>query len=628
MHVVARVALDSPLPNLDRLFDYAIPLEMQGSIEVGQRVRVSFGRSKKLIDAFVIETVEKSEFEGKLATIAEIVSPVSVLPANIYKLARAVADRQASTLADVLAGAVMTRSVAVEKKFVGTAVLAEPHIGKSNHQARLHASLAQPQAIESMHSEHLIAAWQDILLTSAQEKLSAGQSVIVVVPDFRDLQQIRDIVTKSVLAEHYVDYAADQTGSKRYSAFLRCLSQGAHLVVGSRSAIYAPVQNLGLIAFFDDGDLNLQEQQSPYAHARDVALLRQSIENCDLQFVSHARSCEVQRLVEMKYLTEATNKFAAPSVAYDDSQSRVPTLAWQVIREASAIGAVLVQVSSKGTARTAYCQQCSTRALCSNCHGPIWIDSSGMPRCRWCNAQNLAYRCSECGHEKIRQGFGGSTRTVSEFGKAFAGIQIIESTGDKPLLEVEAGKKIVIATPGAEPSAVGGYEAVVVLDANQALSKDSLRASEDAVRNWSNAIAKLKRGGRAVIAGAPQRIGQRFALWQQNELAQDELENRRELEFPPHVRLGSIEGPLDVITQLAGELVIDGVQVLGPIQVRGAQGEQNMRFVLKYPYSLGSTLAEAIKATQLKITAGLTKTSATGRVSRAVRVRMDDPEVI
>ena len=52
-----------------------------------------------------------------------------------------------------------------------------------------------------------------------------------------------------------------------------------------------------------------------------------------------------------------------------------------------------------------------------------------------------------------------------------------------------AGKKIVIATPGAEPTVAGGYEAVIVLDANQALSKDSLRASEDAVRNWSNAIA-------------------------------------------------------------------------------------------------------------------------------------------
>ncbi len=628
MNTVARVALDSPLPNLDRLFDYSISPEMQGMIAAGQRVRVSFGRSKKLLDAFVIETLDKSEFEGKLAPVAEIVSAVSVLPANIYKLARAVADRQSSTLADVLGGAVLTRSVAVEKKFAETAVLAQPSKKTKSDEAKLQAVLAQPFEVKSDHEGGAIADWQEKLLSAALAKLIDGESVIIVVPDFRDLQQLRQRITKSKLAEHYVDYSADQTGSKRYTSFLKCLSAGAHLVVGSRSAIYAPLQNLGLIAMFDDGDLNLQEQQSPYIHARDIALLRQTVDNCDLLFVSHARSCEVQRLVDMKYLSEVEQNFAAPAVAFDDSLSRVPTLAWQIIREASAQGAVLVQVSSKGTARTAYCQECSTRALCNQCHGPIWIDSSSMPRCRWCNAQNLAYRCPECKGDKIRQGFGGSTRTVAEFGKAFAGVQIIESTGDKPLLEIESGKKIVIATPGAEPSIAGGYEAVVILDANQALAKDSLRASEDAVRYWSNAIAKLKRGKRAVIAGAPQRIGQRFALWQQIELAQDELENRRELEFPPHVRLGSVEGPIEVITQLTEELSIPGLQILGPIQVRGSQGEQNMRFVLKYPYSIGAQVSEAIKAAQLKLSAGLTKTSATGRVSRAVRVRMDDPEVI
>ena len=628
MKSVARVALDSPLPNLDRLFDYAIPPELQGVVAAGQRVRVTFGRSKKLLDGFVIETLEKSDFDGKLAPIAELVSTVSVLPANLYKLARAVADRQASTLADVLGGAVLTRSVAVEKKFAESAVPAQPNDMPRRDKAKLQAVLAKPYEVRSEHASEPISDWQEKLLNRAQATLNEGQSVIIAVPDFRDQQQLRKLVAKSKLAEHYVDYATDQTGSKRYSSFLRCLSAGAHLVVGSRSAIYAPLQNLGLIAMFDDGDPSLQEQQSPYIHARDTALLRQKIDNSDLLFVSHARSCEVQRLVEMKYVTEVEEHFAAPLVAFDASTSRVPTLAWQIIREASAQGAVLVQVSSKGTARTAYCQQCSTRALCNQCHGPIWIDSNSMPRCRWCNAQNLAYRCPECKGEKIRQGFGGSTRTVAEFGKAFAGIQIIESTGDKPLLETASGKKIVIATPGAEPSIAGGYEAVVILDANQALSKDSLRASEDAVRYWSNAIAKLKRGKRAVIAGAPQRIGQRFALWQQIEFAQDELDNRRELEFPPHVRLGSVEGPIEVIALLTEELSIPGLKVLGPIQVRGLQGEQNMRFVLKYPYSIGSQVSEAIRAAQLKFSAGLTKTSASGRVSRAVRVRMDDPEVI
>jgi primosomal protein N' (replication factor Y) len=379
---------------------------------------------------------------------------------------------------------------------------------------------------------------------------------------------------------------------------------------------------------FDDGDPNLQDQQSPYAHARDVALLRQQIENCDVFFTAHSRSCEVQRLIDMKYLVDEEPTFKTPAVAFDDSESRVPTLAWQTIREASANGPVLVQVAAKGTARTAYCQGCSTRSLCKSCKGPIWIDATGMPRCRWCNLQNLDYKCVSCGDTKIRQGFGGSTRTVSEFGKAFPGVAIVESTGDKPTLEISPGKKIVIATPGAEPTVMGGYASVVILDANQVLLKDSLRATEEGVRVWSNAIAKMATNGRAVIAGLPQQLGQRFALWQQVEIARHELENRRELEFPPHIRLASIEGPIESITKISDAIKIEGAQVLGPISLRGSNGEQNQRFVVKYPYGLGGEVASAIKSAILSLAAGATKTSETGRVSRAIRVRMDDPEVI
>jgi primosomal protein N' (replication factor Y) len=330
--------------------------------------------------------------------------------------------------------------------------------------------------------------WVRHLIESAAQTIESGFSAILIVPDFRDQSQLRAEILQSTLSDHFIDYNSEQTSSKRYSSFLSCLTEGAHLVLGSRAAIFAPLQNLGLIAIFDDGDRNLQDQQSPYAHVREVALLRQSIDKCSLLFVSHARSTEVQRLVEMQYVSEATKPFAAPSLAFDESSTRVSSLAWQAIREASKTGAVLVQVAAKGTARTAYCQRCSTRALCSRCHGPLWIDSSGVPRCRWCNAQNLSYKCTACGTSELRQGLGGSTRTAAEFGKAFAGVQIIEASAENPLLNVSNTPKIVVATPGAEPNCDGGYGAVVIVDAQQALAKDSLRATEDAVRVWSNAI--------------------------------------------------------------------------------------------------------------------------------------------
>lgn len=626
MSKIARVILDSPLPSLDKVFDYEVPEDLRASIAIGARVRVPFGRNKKAQDAFVVDLSDGTEYVGKLSEIKELVSPVAVLPHNIYKLIRSVADRQASTVGDILGSAMISRSVRVEKSFLETDRPLQKPMRVT--VATLGAELARPTQVTSEQSTKSIADWVSKLLAAAKQTTSSGFSVILLVPDFRDQTLIRDVIQNSELKDLYVDFSSEQQGSKRYSSFLKCLVAGTHIVVGSRSALYAPLQNLGLIAIFDDGDSNFQDQQSPYAHARDIALLRQLEDGCSLLFVGHARSSELQRLVDMNYVTDLNSTFASPRVAFDETTSRVSTLAWQAIREGAETGTVLVQVSSRGVARTAYCQECSKRALCSRCSGPIWIDLNSTPRCRWCNAQNLAFACSDCKSSKLRQGYGGSTRTVAEFGTAFPGLQLIESTGDRPILSVEGKRKIVISTPGAEPDAVGGYSAVIILDAKQALSRDSLRASEEAVREWSNAISKMAPEGRAVVVGIPAVLGQRLSLWQQVEIARDELENRRDLNFPPHVRLGSIEGAEDVINEISSDIKIDGVQLLGPIVVRGKTGTEQQRLILKYPYSAGPHLAEALRAAQLRMSAGMTKTSATGRVSRAVRIRMDDPEVI
>jgi primosomal protein N' len=137
---VARVAIDSPLPNLDRLFDYVIPPELAQIANVGSRVRVPFGRSKKMLDGFVVEIIKESEFAGKLASIAEIVSTVPVLPQTSYAFLRAIADRQACAIGDLLKLAVPNRSVAVEKKFL----LEE--LGYSTEQKRSKKYLGQQHA--------------------------------------------------------------------------------------------------------------------------------------------------------------------------------------------------------------------------------------------------------------------------------------------------------------------------------------------------------------------------------------------------------------------------------------------------------------------------------------------------
>jgi len=614
--LVARVAIDSPLPNLDRLFDYSIPVQLQSMAVVGARVKVPFGRSKKALDGFIIEIATESDYSGKLADISELVSSVPVLPAPLYKTLKAVAERQACSLGDLLKLAVPTRSVAVEKKFVaensGYATF------KTRNKAQLSTSVIEPRN----------NVWAKRMIDFAKRQIADGFSTILLVPDFRDQLVLKSALEAEIV--NFIDFSTDRKGSERYASFLACLRPGAHVVVGSRNSVYAPLSNLGGIFIYDDGDDNLVEPTSPYTHARDVALVRQSASGCDLTVESHYRSTEVQRLVEVGFLKDEVTNFNTPDVAVSEDLAKLPTMAWQAVRVTALEEerAVLIQVASKGMARSTYCFDCGVRAQCHSCHGPIWIDSANTPKCRWCSANNLNFKCNECSGTRLKQGAGGASRTVTEIGKSFPGAQIIESTGDKPLLEIKPGKRIVVSTPGAEPRVEGGYGCVVILDGAHSLAKDSLRAKDIAMRNWSNAIALLANNGRAVVSGIPQQLGQRIALWQQREIASEEFANRKELDFPPALRLASIQGEKSAATEVIREIDASKYQILGPISLKSDKADIDQRYIIKYQYSQGAALATELRAAIAKLSSGSVRVGANGRSSRAIRVRMDDPEVI
>ena len=621
----ARVAIDSPLPQLDRLFEYRIPSNLLQEVKPGIRIRVPFGRGKSLLDAFVIELVETPDFDGKLAEVAEVVSPAQVLSQTIYQLARNVADRQAATLSDVMKLAIPNRSVAVEKKWL--AISASPEtslVAKENSPVRA-TKLIEPRSIENT------PAWVSEFITRIRLQIAKGRSAIIAVPDYRDQAVLLAELAKSDLAAQVVDYSSQQTKSVRYSAFLRCLLPEPLVVVGSRAAIYAPLQNLGEIIIWDDGDSSHQEPTSPYSHTREVAMVRQKLEQCDLFFASHARSSEVQRLVEMGYLQDESDAFPIPRLAITETAARVDGTAWALIRDAIELGAVLVQVSSRGTSTSAYCASCAERALCSSCHGPLWLDGQGHPRCRWCNSTNLNFTCGSCKNRTLRHGRAGSTRTSAEFGKAFPGAQIIESNGENRLEWITPGKRIVIATPGAEPRVQGGYHAIVLLDCNELMSRDSLKATEEAVRLWSNAIALLSQNGRAIAVGLAGQLGKKLALWSQVDIAAAELATRRELRFPPALRMASISGEAELLQKVSAILAEDPrIEVLGPMPIQSRdQNGQDWRSLLRFEYSHGAELAHFLKAQVLLLTAGSKRVSAkSGRAQRPIRIKMDDAEVI
>ena len=639
MPAVARVAVVSNLPQLDKLFDYLIPDELGNQASVGSRVRVPFGKGAKIYDAFVIDIDTSSDFSGQLASIQEVIGSKPALSEELIEFLQELAVRSASSFGEILKLAVPTHMPRAFKSHLGEST--SPQISKIDPslllqvqglvaQGSRHAVLTRPNSapIGEGPNGRSFPSWVKTMCSIAATNLRAGKSTILAVPDFRDQEILFEALESWNLKDFIANFSQEQPKSKIYGAYLRALDDEPRVIVGSRSVILAPAYQLGSIAIFDEGDHSFTDQSAPYLNTRDSALLRQSIQSCSLIFASHSRSTDIQRLVESGYLAESTEPFPKPKVSVSDPGFRVDSHAFKAIKKGLETGSVLVQVASRGETTSLFCASCDKKISCPTCFGPVWVDGSGARKCRWCNAFTPARAC-ECGSSEISRGRAGSSRTAAELGRAFPGAKVVESTGDNKVLRVNPGRNLVIATAGAEPFADDGYRAVVMLDAQTLLSRQNLRATEDAVRLWSNAVSKLAIDGEAVLVGVSGALSQKFCLWQQIEIAADELSSRRELMLPPALRLGSIAGTQALLVELAQALTSFGkVKVLGPApHSRGADSEE-WRLIVKYSYSDTVEVAKHLRGEAIRLSRGKSVLASSGRAVRALKVRMSDGDVV
>jgi len=642
MPKIAKLAIQSGLPQLDRLFDYSVPETLLEDVQIGSRVKISFGKSKKSLDGFVVELGSSSEFEGKLSPIEAVVGDVPALQPEVFELCSQLAERSACSLGELLKIAVpahMPRSFASHKSDAATEARKKEEFTSGFDNEYLAGllrpgsrsfSLAEPRSVSLGIEEETVSppAWVGLFAAISWANIEKNQSTIILVPDYREHAVVLEAMRELGLESYLADYSAELPKSKQYAGFLRALDKSPRVIIGSRSAAFAPAYNLGSILIFDEADRSYTDQASPYLHTRDVVLVRQSIQGCSVLFCSHSISTDLMRLIETGYLTDQSLSFAAPRISISEPGMRVDGHAFTAIREGLRQGAVLVQVSSLGESTALYCKKCDEAASCKSCNGPLWVDQSGTRKCRWCNRFALDYVCS-CGSTEFSYGRAGSTRTAAELGRAFPNARVVESTGENRIVSIPAGKTLVVATAGAEPYVTGGYFAVVLLDAKVLLGRQNLRAVEEAVRIWSNAVAKARVAASCVLVGVSGELAKLYSLWNHAKIATDELASRQELSLPPAVRMGSITSGLDMITEISKALAVNGSVVrIGPAPVSTKSGDEQWRLIFKYPYSEGQKVAKLLKLEVARVAAGKIRSTASGRSARAVTVKMNDAEVV
>lgn len=744
---VARVRVDSTLPQVDRTFDYRVPAELSEDAVPGARVRVLFNGHE--LTGYIEERAATTDWtRTSLLPLKSVLSRVPSAAPEIFALAEALADRYASTVANVLRLAVPPRIAALDKKYAPllpgyeSAYLGDsapvstsdtPEIAEPENTAPEHAEyepaaasatssatassatdpyawLATPgapapfvldppalnpdapdaasvfsdyengaefiedvaagaatRAVMTVLPGHLEHTWADVLATALAAAATSGRGAIAVVPTAKNLDLLEAALAERLPADSFVRLSSDSTPHTRYHGFVKARLGQVPVVIGTRAAAYAPVANLGLVVCWDDGDSSLVEQRAPYCHARDVLLLRASAENTAALFAGFSMSSEAARLVRTRWASHVRAPRAlvrdySPRIFSTGSEfelardplaamARIPHLAFEHARRALARGPVLVQVARSGYIPSFSCERCRMPARCGECSGPLSVASgSSVPSCSWCGHLAQQWRCSECGFTHWRYSAAGATRTAEELGRAFPNVPVISSAGDHVRASVGPEPALVVATPGAEPVAFGGYAAALLLDADKMLRFDSLRAPEAALRRWLNAAALVRPAaleGTVVTTASPSPVEQALVRWDPAWFARQELEERAQTGLPPAVRTAAVTGAeADVrafMEEFLGssalpERVREQLRIVGPVPLdqgyfawsesleedsEEAPVQGDWRTLMFFSYGIAQQVTRELRATRATI-AALKKNVG----ERPVQIRCDGLDVL
>lgn len=630
---VARVLVDKGPVHLDRYFDYAVPAALDDQARPGVRVRVRFGAGERggrreggrLINGFLIERRAESDFPGVLAPIAQVLSTEPVLTPGLAALCRAVADRYAGSLADVVQLAVPPRMARAERRPSPQPQPAPPAPGHGGWDRypegpAFLAALAAGGAPRAVWTALPGSGWPEELARAMAAALASGRGALAVLPDGRSAARV-DTALTAVLGggDRHVLLTADAGPEARYGRWLAVSRGSVRAVVGTRAAMFAPVRDLGLVALWDDGDGAHCDEQAPRPHAREVLLLRAARRGAAALLGGHARTVEAARLVETGWARQLaavreTVRAAAPAIRTvtetDDARdpaarsARLPSHAWEAVRRALDGGPVLVQVPRRGYVPALACDRCREPARCGHCRGPLRATAGDRPLgCGWCGREAPGWHCPACGGVRPRATVTGARRTAEELGRAFPAVPVRTSGRDHVLGTVPDRPALIVSTPGAEPRVEDGpgYAAALLLDGWAMLGRPDLRAGEEALRRWLNAAALVRpaaEGGTVVVMADPAlRPVQALVRWDPAGFADRELGERAALRLPPVSRMAAVTGPPEAVARLLETAGLPShAEVLGPVPApRARPGTAEERALVRVPPGQGAALATALR---------------------------------
>jgi primosomal protein N' (replication factor Y) (superfamily II helicase) len=620
---VSRLASVYPIVSarsLARPFTY----EIGDEVGKGAVLAIPFGNSRRrgvVVDA---DTEAPPDVEP---VAAERV--LETLPPALVDLALWLADYYGSTPARALAliAPQQPRRRGERREVTATAGLAaEPAPARlSESQER---ALERIEALLGSGGGHVLLSGAtgsgktEVYIRACEAALAAGRGAIVLVPEIaltpQTLGRFRARFGDRVALLHSGLSEAERRDERE-----RIVAGEASVVVGARSAVFAPLPSLGVICVDEEHDASYKQESDPRYDARTVAAKRATLEGAVAIFGSATPRPESWQALER---LELGGRIAAPmpTVRVVDLRQETgyplsaPLLA-ELGRLAEGGGKAILLLNRRGVAPALHCRACGVTRRCANCDVAFTLHGDGTLRCHHCGARETAAEtCPACGSPELARIGAGTQRLERELEKHVPELERIRLDADavaKPEQLREALERFARAERavlvGTQMVAKGhhfaGVELAAVVDADTGLGLPDFRAEERTFQLLTQLAGRSGRDapGRVLVQTfqPDSRAVEHAARHDVAGFLAGELERRRALGYPPfrHLVRVLVSGPeLADATRALEELKAElpEFELLGPAPLLRLRGRQRAQLVGKTdrPRALASRAAALLAA--------------------------------
>ncbi len=396
-----------------------------------------------------------------------------------------------------------------------------------------------------------------------EKVISEGKGAILLVPEISLTPQLLSQVYARFGERTAIMHSALSAG-ERYDEWKRIKNGEVDVVVGTRSAVFSPLQDIGIIILDEEQEDTYKSSQTPHYHAREAAKFRCVTENALLLLGSATPSVESMYYAEVgKYnlhtLPERFNEKPLPKVIISDLRKSLAEGSDRIIgrelyseleKNIKNGEQSILFLNRRGANKYIVCDDCGEVPGCPNCSVPlVYHSKNSRLMCHHCGySERIETACKHCGGEMRFVGFG-TQRVEEELSELFPGVEVIrmdmdttsQKSSHEKLLSRFRDEKVPILL-GTQMITKGlDFENVTlvgVLSADQAIFNESYKASENAFSLITQVVGRSGRGkkeGRAVIQTySPKNfIVETSALQNYNEFYKSELKLREIRNLPP-----------------------------------------------------------------------------------------------